>query len=378
MTRRYYVLLGVALGLAVSAGILWLRAGGNRPEPTTGPVLSECDGALRRLVIHYTEGADEVVMPTYRGFLRQLPGGVEVCAVCASDAEFQQLRDGVGPTECRLTPVIVGHPITSWSRDRWLALGPSAGGPTTLLHPRGEDSAAVWPDRQGDQRVADDLAAALPSDVRARLSDLYFDGGDVSADGETAFVRPNVLLRNVQRTVASRDELIDSLSRLLKRRAVILDGAPDHHVAMYMMPVGEKTVLVGDPKLAQAVLAESPEEAEAVASFLPDGPDFSEASVASFEVVAGHCRDAGYRVVRIPVVPGRDGRTYLTYVNALLDQRDGRRTAYVPQYSFAGRLNEAARAVWEEVGYDVRPVECDGCARNFGTLHCLVNVLQRD
>jgi hypothetical protein len=379
MGTRFYVLLGVGLGLAVSAAVLSLYdVGGRAGAPPAGPLLSECDGALRRLVIQYAAGADDAVMPTYRGFLRQLPPGVEVCVVSPSEDEFRALVDGVGPVECRLTPVIVGHPITSWARDRWLALTPPGGGPTTLLHSRAEDGAAVWPAREGDQRIADDLAAALAPDVRARQSGLYFDGGDVDADGETAFVRPNVLLRNVQRTVATRDELIAAMSRLLGRRVVLLDGAPDHHVGMYLMPVGNRTVLVGDPRLAERVLAESPEESAAVASFLPGGPDFSESSVASFEAAAQRCRDAGYRVVRIPTVPGRDGRTYLTYVNGIIDQRDGRRTFFMPQYSFAGRLNQAATAVWNELGYEVRPVECDGCARCFGTLHCLVNVLRRD
>jgi hypothetical protein len=379
MSTRFHVLLGVALGLAVSAAVLWLYDGrGRAGAPPGGPLLSECDGALRLLVIQYAAGADDAVMPTYRGFLRQLPAGVEVCVVSPSEDEYRALLEGVGPTECRLTPVIVGHPITSWARDRWLALGPVPGVPTTLLHSRAEDGAAVWPARAGDQRSADDLAAALAPHLRARLSDLYFDGGDVDADGETAFVRPNVLLRNVQRTVATRDELIPELGRLLQRRVVLLDGAPDHHVGMYLMPVGSRTVLVGDPRLAERVLAEAPEEAAAVASFLPGGADFSEASVASFEAAAEHCRGAGYRVVRVPIVPGHDGRTYLTYVNGLIDERDGRRAFYMPEYSFAGHLNRAAAAVWNDLGYEVRPVECDGCARCFGTLHCLVNVLRRD
>jgi hypothetical protein len=380
MSTRFHVLLGVGLGLAVSAAVLWLHDGGRgRAGGTpTGPLLSECDGALRRLVIQYAEGADDAVLPTYRSLLRQLPAGVEVCVVSPSEGEFDALLRGVGPTECRLTPVIVGHPITSWARDRWLALGPAPGVPTTLLHSRAEDGAAVWPARAGDQRIADDLAAALAPHVRARLSNLYFDGGDVDADGETAFVRPNVLLRNVQRTVATRDELITALAALLGRRVVLLDGAPDHHVGMYLMPVGGRTVVVGDPRLAERVLAEAPEEAAAVAAFLPGGPDFSEANVASFEAAAKRCRAAGYRVVRVPIVPGHDGRTYLTYVNGLIDERDGRRTFYMPEYSFAGRLNRAAAAVWNDLGYEVRPVECDGCARCFGTLHCLVNVLRRD
>ena len=38
----------------------------------------------------------------------------------------------------------------------------------------------------------------------------------------------------------------------------------------------------------------------------------------------------------------------------------------------------AATQAWADLGYDVKPVECDGCARNFGTLHCLVNVMRRD
>jgi len=371
----------VALGLAVSAGVLYFYHGGRADPagPAAGPLLSECDGALRRLVIQYAgEDDDDVVGPTYRAFLRQLPAGIDVHAVCPDEQAFAALRRRVGPTECRLTPVLVGHPITSWSRDRWLALRPSEGEGATLLFSRAEDGAEVWPARKGDQQVAGDLAAALGPAVRSRRSDLYFDGGDFAADNETAFARPSILLRNLQRTVATRAELIDSLTGALKHSVVVLEGAPDHHVGMYLMPVGGRTVLVGDPKMAQDMLARTEQEASAVASYLPGGPDFTEATVASFEAVAEQCRVAGYRVVRIPIVPGSDGRTYLTYVNGILDERDGRRIAYLPAYSFAGSLNRAATEVWTELGYEVRPVECDACARHFGTLHCLVNVLQRD
>jgi hypothetical protein len=380
MASRPHILLGVAIGLAVSAGVLALWGGrhGGPAGPDGGPLLSECDGALRRLVIHYA-GADDddVVLPTYRAFLRQLPSDVEVFVVCPGEDAFEGLVRLVGPTECRLTPLVVSHSITSWSRDRWLALGGTHNQPTTLLCPRGEDGAEVWPARKGDERVADDLAANLPR-VRARHSDLYFDGGDFAADGETAFARPAILLRNLQRTVSGRAELLAVLSAWLKHRVVVLDGAPDHHVGMYLMAVGGRTVLVGDPKLAEDILARSPEEGAAVAAFLPGGPNFSTAAVASFEAVAERCRAAGYRVVRIPIVPGTDGRTYVTFVNGILDERAGRRTVYMPAYRVAPGLTQAATAVWRELGYEVRAVECDDAARNFGTLHCLVNVLQRD
>ena len=93
--------------------------------------------------------------------------------------------------------------------------------------------------------------------------------------------------------------------------------------------------------------------------------------------MAAQCRAAGYRVVRIPVVPGEDGRTYLTYVNAILDQRDGQPIVYMPVFAGVNALNRAAAAVWRSLGYEVRPVSCDACYRHFGTLHCLVNVLRR-
>ncbi len=130
---------------------------------------------------------------------------------------------------------------------------------------------------------------------------------------------------------------------------------------MVLMPVGHRTVLVGDPGLGEKALADSPEEAAAVVAFLPGGPDFTPATAARFETVADECRAAGYRVVRIPIVPGRDGRTYLTYVNAIMDVRDGRRTVYMPSYTFAAGLNRAAAAAWADLGYEVKTVECDGC-----------------
>ena len=32
---------------------------------------------------------------------------------------------------------------------------------------------------------------------------------------------------------------------------ILFDDAPDHHVGMYLMPVGDRTVLVGDPRLGE-------------------------------------------------------------------------------------------------------------------------------
>jgi hypothetical protein len=136
-------------------------------------------------------------------------------------------------------------------------------------------------------------------------------------------------------------------------------------------------VLLGDPRLAERLLSGSPAK-NAVDTYLPGGPDFSEATAEHFDEVAEQCQAAGYRVVRIPVAPGIDGRTYITYLNAILDQRDGRRIVYMPTFGPAEVLNRAAAEVWTGLGFEVRPVDCTASCRHFGALHCLVNVLCRD
>jgi hypothetical protein len=119
--------------------------------------------------------------------------------------------------------------------------------------------------------------------------------------------------------------------------------------------------------------------AEATNGFmeLPGGPDFSAATQHLFDAVAGQCAAAGYRVIRLPTIPAADGKTYLTYVNVILDRQGGRRIVYLPFYRGAEPMNAAARGIWEGLGYEVRPVDCTDTYRQFGCLHCLVNVLKR-
>jgi len=132
---------------------------------------------------------------------------------------------------------------------------------------------------------------------------------------------------------------------------------------MYLMTAGHRTALVGDPSLARGVVGDD----------APNDPDWSAATQAEFDAVAETVAGAGYRVVRIPVVPGRDARTWLTGVNVILDGR----TVYLPVFRGAERFNRASADVWRSLGFTVRPVDCTETYRHFGSLRCLVNVLRR-
>jgi hypothetical protein len=379
---RWQTMVGVFIGLLAGGGILALTGGPGRGLLPSGPILSECDGHLHELVVHYEPSAKETVGLVYRDFLGALDSDVGVHVVCPDRTAFDDFAAAVGPLKCRVSPILAGHPITTWARDRWVALAPAAvGGATTLWSPRGEAGDEIWPARAGDERVGRDIAAALAPAVLARRSGLYFDGGDFLADSDTVFVVPRVLHRNIQQTVTSREEFLGILARELKRRIILLDEAPDHHAGMFMASVGGRTMLVGDPSLARELVSAEMGQIDRAATNelmdLPGGPDFTAQTQHLFDAVAGQCERAGYKVIRVPVVPARDGRTYLTYVNVLLDRQGSEGVVYLPFYRGVELLNAAARGVWERLGYEVRPVDCTSAYRHFGCLHCLVNVLHR-
>jgi hypothetical protein len=159
---RWQTLVGSMIGLASGGAILVLISSPERRLAPSGPVLSECDGHLRVLVLQYEPTAKEIVVPVYRDFLRALDRDVGVHLVCPDRAAFEDFLAAEGQVPCSVTPVLAAHPMTAWSRDRWVALAPATvGAATTLWSPRGEAGQEVWPARAGDERIGTDLAAAL-------------------------------------------------------------------------------------------------------------------------------------------------------------------------------------------------------------------------
>jgi hypothetical protein len=373
MILRRPSFVGTAIGMVAAMIVISSGPLLRKPLPVPGPMIPEHGGTISSLVMHYTRGS-EIVWPAYRQFLLYQPACVTVYMACPGPADFSEIRAQLGALKCRIVPVFVQHPITTWARDRWVALQPAkAGDAITLLTPKGELQQESWPARAGDSRVAGDLAHALSPTVRTVRSDLYFDGGDILADGHLAFITSAVFRRNLQHTVASREQLIDKLEQSLKRQVILMEDAPDHHAGMYMMTAGNNRMLVGDPSLGRPLLSmDSPRLAA-----MEGGPDFSPATQHHFDAVARLAADHGYQVQRMPTIAGMNGKQYLTFLDVIMDVSDGRPTVYMPIYQDQSKLNAAAQAIWQSLGYQVRPIDCTNLWPQGGTLHCLVNVLQR-
>ena len=360
---RYVPVMGICIGLVAAAFVLAMT-GERQIRVVNGPMISECDGRIRSIAIQYVRGS-RFAVPVYQQFLGALPSDVTVYVLCPDRESFDELSMQLGGASARLTPIVTGHAMTAWSRDRWISLSPGPGESSgTLVASAAENGSTIWPERLGDGRIAEDLARDI--DYRADRSGLFFDGGDLLADSRSLFVGPGAIARNVQHTCADRNELTEILEKQFGREPILLSDAPDHHVGMYMMAAGENRVVVGDPRLGRQLF---------VKMELPGGPDFSVATQRRFDSVADAASAAGYRVTRIPCVPSCDGKTFLTFVNGIIDQRDGVRTIYMPVYHGEERLNAAGRAVWEGLGYRVVPIDVTSAFRLYGTLHCLVNVI---
>jgi hypothetical protein len=225
----------------------------------------------------------------------------------------------------------------------------------------------------GDSLVAAAVAMASDGKIRAVRHRLEFDGGDFVADGETVFVSPQVIRRNLGGKVDDVAALVAEIKALVGKKAIMLKGGPFHHAGMFMMTAGNRRVLVGDPAMAWQIMREAGE--------LPPAGfevDSTSNTRAAFDAVAAECAAAGYEVLRIPLLPATDGRVYLSYVNVIQDVgEDGVRRVYMPVYDGNPALNNAAEAVWRKAGYEVVTVDCSKIFRYSGSLRCLVNVAAR-
>jgi len=350
---------------------------GEPPEvpqrPAHKQIVSDTGGAFGHLVIHFDPRSEEDVAPTYRDLVAAVDPTVRFSVVVADRAHFERFsrllrRWRVGDAS-RFHPVVVGRSVTTWSRDRYTLL--TEGGKRLLLV-RPEPHRAIRA-RRNDWYAPLAIARALGPDVEVRIAAVTFDGGDLTATDRHVFASGLLLGRNRGTPFAAPRRMATWLRRVTGREPVLIgrrpEDVPPHHVGMFLTPLGGRTVLVADPVAGLRLLpkgARLPLPVERRPSFL-----------ARFAFVARDLARAGFRVVRVPLVPLSDGVTYVTYNNAVLERRaDGRLHAYVPQFGLPA-LDAAGRAAYESQGVIVHGIDVRRIYRHNGTVRCLVNVLAR-
>jgi hypothetical protein len=361
---------GVLVGVAVGAGVSALpQFSTDKPKR----LVSDCNGKLESLCIHYCEAFHDECIDLYADLFQSLGAGTKVYAAVENKTEFNRFCDAL--QECgaldqvQLESVVTGFPITPWAKDRFGTMRDNDGKPVIAL-PRAPTE-QMGP-RGNDGRVPRLLAETL-FEVRVAALPFFFDGGDLLADDERAYVANNFLARNQPEDIDNREGLIQRISETLGRKLIVIGqtpaDVPDHHIGMYLTPLGDGTVVVGDPDMGIDLLG---------GAALPGGlaPTRDQAKLEQFRRVIRELETTGLRIVRVPLVPTDKSRVYLTYNNALQETRAGQKRIYMPVYGIP-RLDAAATRVFEQEGWHVVPIRVAKVYQYTGSLRCLVGVLER-
>jgi hypothetical protein len=366
------LLAGIAAGLVASAilvQVAGLALGHARTH--TRLVAEDPSAPLSRVAIHYAPSADRVALGVWKQLFAVLPPAIEVDVEVTAQADYDRFLRVVHPVHAeRFHPVIVGAPITTWSRDRYAALVDEDGNGAILAPPRVE---TPFVSRAGDAKSPFAISQALYGRV-PHVADIVFEGGDLAATPRWLFADVNLVGRNLARGDADRESIERELHRRFAQDIVWLGDAvgdvPRHHIMMYMMPLDDRTIAVGDIRAGVALAAHEP-----AAAALP--LDDIETEARRFDRAAELLAARGFHVVRVPVLVLAGAGSYVTYTNALFDRRaDGKRVVYLPTYALPA-LDEAGRAFYEAQGFEVHPIDVSPIYRLNGSLGCLVNVLAR-
>jgi hypothetical protein len=187
------------------------------------------------------------------------------------------------------------------------------------------------------------------------------------------FADANLAARNAARGDVDRASIERELRHRFSQELIWLGDArgdvPEHHIMMYMMPLDDTTVAVGDVRAGVALLAHEP-AGDALEL------DDVEVQATRFDRAAELLAQHGFHVVRVPALVLDGGGSFVTYTNALFDRRGATRIVYLPTYALPA-LDRAAEQFYAQQGFEVHPIDVSSIYQLNGSLGCLVNVLAR-
>ena len=279
------------------------------------------------------------------------------------------------------------HWLTQWSRDSILARQDG------LLVPNRQNWSSANNNPEGetaDTTVAYLLAQEGKTRQASPLPWVSLDGGNVVNNSRTAFIGEDSLKNttNLLKEHGMEDQALSVLTNVLGKEVMVLPQMT-FHVDLSVTPLGEKTMLVADPALGRRLLeAVPPDQRKALDKAMIEAADLRQDSIldgylqevdsSEFEQAATQLQEAGYQVVRVPFLsaPVR-GQPNLSYNNVLVEEYDGVKQVFLPQYG-CPPLDQAARQTYEELGYSVVPVDMAKLSCQMGALRCSALPIARD
>lgn len=362
---------GALCGIVLGTGLSGLPS--HAPETGAPMLVSDAHGALEEICIQYRQDFAPHGLDVYTDFFRALRKEVSVHVVVEKEGDFAALRDALAnrgvPGLRRLSPIVTGFPISAWAKDRFGTMRrgdcPVIAAPPARSIPRGA--------RGNDERLPELLYERLPGVGRWVLP-FNFEGGDLLCDEKNVYVAANFLARNQPLDIGRRAELLSQIRQCSGKRVITVGtdpaDVPDHHIGMYLTPLGGNVVAAADPDLGVRMLSRDG------AAHMDIEVETDPKRYIPFSNVIEQLQDQGVEVVRVPMLLTRTPRVYVTYNNAICERVNGTKRIYMPVYGIPG-LDDAATAVFEKQGWEVYPVRVEQVYRCTGSLRCLVGIIKR-
>ncbi len=235
-----------------------------------------------------------------------------------------------------------------------------------------------------DRTVPLFLATSGTPPFTVKRSGLSFEGGNVVASDAFVFTGYATMIDS---GISSREEAAALLCAEFGKSPVILGSAeipePLEHIDMYLTPIDDTTVLLGEPVLTASFETRPAEECEPEESsdsfrYEPDG-SFERIMTAHMRaflnVVKRQLEAWDFTVERIPLALDQDGNL-ITYNNVLMEVQQHKRVVYMPAYG-RPKLDVAAMRKYRSLGFQVRAVDVSEIYVHGGSLRCVTNILAR-
>lgn len=243
------------------------------------------------------------------------------------------------------------------------------------------------------------------------------EGGDVVSNIQNAFVgyeaiKTTAKLLTNPITLSSElaiNQAIEYMSKIMNKKVIpygqdnpetpTIEEPPTFHIDMGIMPIDDKTILVGDINLAIKIIENlSPEEKEKLEKELDENSKpFGTTNILkkliehnktltniqnSFDDVANNLKKIGYNVVRVPYLEGiPPNLPYITYTNGLLETYYNEKNELVKRVflpSFANQLDKYVEEIYKQQGFEVIKLPLAHLTTLAGGIRCNTQVLKRD
>ncbi len=344
MKNTLFTLAGIA---ALLGGMHLVFGGGSDPAPVApSRIISDTGGELREISIHFVPSAT-FAFPAWKDFLSGLESDVDVQVVCENETAWKKTREILAGWEIknlrRFHPRFLGAALTPWNRDRMIVTDRILFAPPAP-HRGGKERKNEWK-----------VPWALNGGGRhVEIARFNFEGGDLIATEKFVFATDVLAARNPKWTKEILGRLVE---RACGKQLVWIEGnVPEHHIGMFLTPVNETTMVVGDARLGAKLT----------------GGTVNEEMAVRFDHVAATLREKGFEVHRSPLVPTDQQYAWITYNNNVISGK----TLFLPTYGM--ELDQRATELYESLGFRVVPVDVRGIYKLGGTLRCLMHVLSRD